>query len=143
MRSFRSMIVSLVLVLAGCGAVPVDGVDDAAADGGAIISTAASYTAGDVGGMTLRNAGERMLGYNACTWTLERGDDGAWRTAPHEDERMCTMELRLLEPGRSVDINFSFDERLPAGEYRLRAWLERMESGGREHVLSRPFAIER
>lgn len=97
------------------------------------------YRPGTTVTVQLENRSSEPLGYNACSWTLEHHGDIGWQAAPHEDERMCTMELRPLAPEQSARAEFSLSEGLPAGRYRLRVTVHRMEAGERLVRRTAPF----
>ncbi len=90
----------------------------------------------------LHNRSSEPLGFNACTWTLERRGEIGWRPAPREEERRCTMELRTLAPGETARPEFVLRERLPAGRYRLRIALHRPDAGPRAVRRTGSFRIE-
>lgn len=102
-----------------------------------------SYAAGSVAVIRLTNRYDHALGYNLCHSVLERQQGVAWETAPREGDRVCTMELRLLDPGRSVTYEFRLASSLPAGAYRFRTTLENMRTGAREPVVSNAFTVTR
>lgn len=101
------------------------------------------YEAGEVAALRLHNPLDEPVGFNACTWTLERRGDEGWKAAPFEDARICTMELEMLAPGESATPEFGLDDRLPAGKYRFRAVLHTRATGSRTVRLSEPFHVER
>ena len=85
--------------------------------------------------LTLRNASAQSIGYNLCTSALERRNGDAWTAV--KSRRICTMELRTLEPGSEARYSFSIAD-LPSGEYRARARIE----GVTTQVLSEPFHVD-
>ena len=101
----------------------------------------ASYRSGDDVKLTITNSSQRNLGYNACTRVVERESNGAWTAVP-EPERVCTMELRLLNRGESVTEQTD----LPAvsrGRYRIALQFhDESASGAPVRALSAPFAVE-
>ncbi len=64
------------------------------------------YRAGQSVAVKLHNDSREPLGYNVCSWTLERRGDVGWRPAPHEDARVCTMELHNLAAGEMARVRF-------------------------------------
>lgn len=137
-----SLLPSLALLVAGCGTVGVEW--RAATEPEPVVTTGrGQYRPGEVASLNLNNPLDERIGYNACTWTLERQRDEGWEPAPYEDERACTMELRTLEPGDTANPGFRFDERLPDGRYRFRAILHLLDSGTRTVHRSGSFLIHR
>jgi hypothetical protein len=102
-----------------------------------------SYPAGATASLRLKNPFSQALGYNLCSSVLERHSDGAWRTAESESDRVCTMELRTVQPGGTATYNRPLSSRLPAGDYRFRTTVEKMNAGTREPVVSNTFRITR
>lgn len=102
----------------------------------------AAVSAGDSLQLMLENGLEEPLGYNLCTSALEWRRGETWQPVP--SDRVCTMELRILEPGQEADFRFAMPElpQLPAGEYRAVTGVEHMTSGGRTEVRSEPFRVE-
>ena len=101
----------------------------------------ATYAPGDNVTLTLTNRGQRELGYNACTRIVERESNGAWTAVP-EPDRICTMELRLLDRGQTVKEQTDLP-RASAGRYRLAINFsdESSSAGGPLRVTSAPFEI--
>ena len=102
----------------------------------------ATVSAGGSLKLVLENGLDEPLGYNLCTSALEWRRGEVWEPIP--SDRICTMELRILEPGQAADFAFAMPERpqLPAGEYRAVTGVEHMTSGGRTEVRSEPFRVE-
>lgn len=86
--------------------------------------------------LTLRNGTREQLGYNLCTSTLQTG---AGRPMP--TDRVCTMELRTLDPGRSANYSYGLPGNLGSGSYRFSTRVERMPSGRSESVRSNSFEV--
>ena len=101
----------------------------------------ATYAPGANVTLTLTNRGQRELGYNACTRIVERESNGAWTAVP-EPDRICTMELRLLDRGQTVKEQTDLP-RASAGRYRLAINFsdESSSAGGPLRVTSAPFEI--
>lgn len=135
--------VALVLVGAGCGSVPATAPSSDAEAQPVVNAARQAYRPGEVATLVLDNPLDERVGYNACTWTLELHRDDGWAPAPHEDERVCTMELHTLAAGDTAHTEFALDERLPDGRYRLRATLHRLDAGSRETYRSGTFRIRR
>ena len=101
----------------------------------------ATYAPGDNVTLTLTNRGQRGLGYNACTRIIERESNGAWTAVP-EPDRVCTMELRLLDRGQTVREQTDLPRTTP-GRYRVALNFsdESSSAGGPLRVFSAPFEI--
>jgi hypothetical protein len=102
-----------------------------------------SYSAGDTAVIVLTNTIDEQIGYNLCVSALERRVDGEWRIADHQEDRVCTMELRILDPGATATYAFRLDSRLTAGRYRFKTALEMMESGVRVDHATGSFSLTR
>ena len=86
--------------------------------------------------LTLRNGSRDQVGYNLCTSAIETA---AGRPVP--TGRICTMELRTLNPGRSVNYSYELPETIADGNYRFLTQVERMPSGRRDGIRSNGFEI--
>ncbi len=121
------MVLALVM-LAGCA---MSGADPAG------VTLSAVRTENRVT-LTLRNGSAAPVGYNLCSSGLQRASGGSWEAI--ETDEVCTMELRILQPGGSA----TFEKTLPAdlrpGEYRYTTNLE--ENGTRGAAISNPFRVE-
>lgn len=113
----------------------------AAAASGALTTDRQSYAAGATGSLRLSNRYPHALGYNLCHSVLERRVGDQWRTAEGEDQRVCTMELRILEAAGTASYSFALASSLPAGEYRFRTQVENMSTGAREPLVSNTFRV--
>jgi hypothetical protein len=93
--------------------------------------------------ITLTNRSERDIGYNLCPAVLDRrvGDD--WVQHPEPPAEVCTMELRILQPGASDSFRHSLPAGLPAGTYRFRLGVEWPLGDARVGVASGPFEVVR
>ena len=102
----------------------------------------ATYAPGANVTLTLTNRDQRELGYNACTRIVEREANGVWTVVP-EPDRICTMELRLLDRGQTVKEQTDLP-RTSAGRYRLAINFsdESSSAGGPLRVTSAPFEIK-
>lgn len=96
-----------------------------------------SYAAADTVRLQLVNRSTGEVGYNLCTTRLEHRRGGAWTVMP--DDRVCTMELRLLAPADSAASERPLDRSLAAGEYRLVAVVD--AGGQMREVASAPFTV--
>lgn len=87
--------------------------------------------------LTLENLSAASIGYNLCASTLVRDERGQWVEIP--SDRVCTMELRGLEPGERDDFTLEMPTELPTGVYRFRTTLD--EVGGPSVLDSHMFLI--
>ena len=85
----------------------------------AITVDRAAYAPGATVGLRIVNGSDATFGYNPCTRSVEREQSGAWTTLPPEPDRVCTMELRLLQPRQTVSATTDLPRSLAAGRYRL------------------------
>ncbi len=95
--------------------------------------------AGDTATLILRNNSSVTLGYNLCPTALERKDGEMWQAIP--SERMCTMELRMLEPGQEASYRYGLPTDLVAGDYRFVTGVNRMPDGDGTGVASETVRI--
>jgi len=86
--------------------------------------------------LTLDNGSKEQVGYNLCTSALETS---AGRAVP--TGRICTMELRTLEPGKTVNYPYKLPVNMTAGNYRFVTQVEWIASGRRSGVRSNGFEI--
>ena len=86
--------------------------------------------------LTLRNGDRQQIGYNLCTSALETS---AGRPVP--SNRVCTMELRTLGPGRSATYSYKLPVNMADGSYRFLTQVEWMQSGRRSGVRSNSFEV--
>src|SRR5690606_32987735 len=111
----RSALMLMLMLATACTTTAQSAAEDAAVT---LRVEPASVSAGDSLKLVLDNGLEEAVGYNLCTSALEwrRGEE--WQ--PVLSDRVCTMELRILEPGQEADFAFAMPElpQLPAGEYR-------------------------
>jgi hypothetical protein len=89
--------------------------------------------------LVLSNESSEEIGFNLCPSTLERSTGGTWE--PVLSERVCTMELRLLDSGREARYTLDVPAGLTSGRYRYRASVTRMASGTSVSLTSDPFQI--
>lgn len=89
--------------------------------------------------LTLENHSSEQVGYNLCSSTLERLRDGEWIAVPSDE--VCTMELRLLGPTRSVAYEKNFSPDLPSGDYRYVTSVESPAGTPQRVVASAPFRV--
>jgi hypothetical protein len=126
--------VLLLILLSACSGMP-------AANGGAtdelrLTVSPDPASAGQMVTLTLHNGTAEEIGYNLCTSGLQREVDGSWQQVP--EDRICTMELRLLPPGEEAIFPLELPA-TPAGTYR---YVNRLERGAAmQDVHGEPFRI--
>jgi hypothetical protein len=91
--------------------------------------------------LVLSNDSNEEVGFNLCTSALERRTGAAWE--PVAEDRVCTMELRLLPVGREAAYTLGIPAGLTPGVYRYRAGIEMMASGAAASVVSDGFEVAR
>lgn len=94
---------------------------------------------GDSITLTLSNGTSSAIGYNLCTTGVERQQGSGWEAVP--SDRVCTMELRTLEPGRQARYPTTLPDPLPPGDYRAFTTIELMDAGDRTTVRSDAFRV--
>lgn len=105
--------------------------------GGVTLTAAPSRTSpGATVTLTLTNGSRQLIGYNLCTSALETA---AGRPVPND--RVCTMELRTLDPGRSATYAYELPASIASGNYRFSASAERMGAGTRTVARSNSFQV--
>jgi len=84
-----------------------------------------TYTPASTVQVTVTNGSLVVLGYNQCSSrTVERQSGQTWAAIP-EPGRMCTMELRLLNPKETQTFGVTLPQNATAGTYRLVLGLSR------------------
>ncbi len=86
--------------------------------------------------LALANGTSEPLGYNLCTSAL-LGSAGS----PVRTDRVCTMELRTLEPGNTATYPYELPASVGPGSYRFSTSVERMRSGTRTAVTSNEITV--
>ncbi len=99
-----------------------------------------THAAGDTIRLTLHNRSTTAIGYNLCSSTLEQHGGQAWARVP--ESRMCTMELRSLQPSDSATQALALDADLAAGEYRYRTTVTAPLGGTRRELTTQPFRVQ-
>lgn len=150
----RPVSAAAVLFLCNCAAPPANG--GAAGQPGSDVTTPvtvtverATYAPGSEVTLRIANRSDQRFGYNACTRTVERESGASWVMVP-EPDRVCTMELRILEARSTVTARTELPRSLDQGRYRLLLSLLREPDapaapGGqpdRLTVASNPFRVE-
>lgn len=105
-------------------------------DGISLAATPPAASPGSPMSLTLSNGSQQAIGYNLCTSQLQTVSGSVVRT-----DRVCTLELRTLEPGRTTTYSYELPTGLPAGQYRFTTDVERMQTGGRTSVTSNAFQV--
>ncbi len=86
--------------------------------------------------LALANGTTEPLGYNLCTSVLLASDG-----SPVRGDRVCTMELRTLEPGNTATYPYELPASVGPGSYRFSTSVERMRSGTRTAVTSNEITV--
>ena len=86
--------------------------------------------------LTLRNGSSGQVGYNLCTSAIETT---AGQAVP--SDRVCTMELRTLEPGRSATYAYEIPSQIASGSYRFVTNASRIDGGAQNAVRSNTFEV--
>lgn len=89
--------------------------------------------------LTLENLSSGQVGYNLCTSRLERRDGERWTALPSDE--VCTMELRTLDPARSVAYEKDLPPGITPGEYRYVTSVESPLGEGQRVIASAPFHV--
>lgn len=111
------------------------------ASGRMLSSDRSSYSPGASAVIRLRNTTSGPLGYNLCHTTLERSVGTDWRRV--DEDRVCTMELRILQAGATATYEHRLPANLTAGEYRYRTQVEREGAQRMESAVSNTFTVGR
>lgn len=129
----------LVLALAACSGIASTAGEEAIS----LAMTPELPEAGDSVTLTLTNRSNAPAGYNLCTSSLARRTAGTWQEV--ESDRVCTMELRSLEPEGQAAFSLRLPDSLRAGEYRFQARVESPfeagEADGTIEVATEPFEV--
>lgn len=112
-----------LLALAACAAPSANGGAAAPSDSAVqapvtVTVDRATYAAGAEVTLRIENRSDERFGYNACTRTVEREAGAGWISIP-EPDRVCTMEIRFLDPRSSVTERTELPRALERGRYRL------------------------
>jgi hypothetical protein len=88
-----------------------------------------TYSPGAEVGLRIENRSDSRFGYNACPRRVEREADSGWVTIP-EPDRVCTMEIRMVEPRSTKTDRTDLPGALEPGRYRLLiSFLQEPEAG--------------
>lgn len=108
----------------------------------AFYTASASYAPGENVRVHLVNGTGARIGYNLCPSAFERWTEGAWTAAPNAGgHEVCTMELRILQPGQHASLEIPLAPGARAGVHRLVTRVERMDTGASETVETQPFDV--
>jgi hypothetical protein len=100
-----------------------------------------AYRRGDTATIVLRNGTGEPLGYNLCISSRELRAGASWKR--FSPLRVCTLELRILQPGGETQLREPITAEWEAGEYRMVTTVERMRSGNRGEIFSASFTVGR
>lgn len=94
---------------------------------------------GDTVLLTLTNGSPYAIGYNLCSSGVEVREGDGWSAVT--SSRVCTMELRTLEPDATASYHFDLPAGLAPGAYRFTTTVERLQAGDRVGIRSAPFTV--
>ena len=105
----------------GCGGINLGGLGGGSSRSYDITTNRSSYTRGNVGEATIRNATDETLEYNLCQRRLEREVSGDWIVSFEwpTSGSACTTDTRTLRRGDSVNTFFDVPTGVPTGTYRV------------------------
>lgn len=89
--------------------------------------------------LTLDNGSSESISYNLYSSQIERRDGASWTRV--EENRACTMELRILEPGNTDQFTVPLPPGAQPGEYRYTTGVNRNNSGDALTIISNTFRI--
>jgi hypothetical protein len=115
-----AMALVVTSIVSGCGALSMGGGGGSSAPYD-IATNRQTYTRGNVGEATIRNAAGENLEYNLCPRRLERQVDRNWIAAYEWPTAgsACTTDARTLKRGESVNTFFDVPTGLATGTYRV------------------------
>ena len=91
--------------------------------------------------LVLENGTGGVVRYDLCHSDLQREVDGQWVDIP--DDRVCTDDLRALDPGEATEERLPSPDGLVTAGYRYETRIE-IETGGERAdptIRSRPFGL--
>lgn len=115
------LVLLAVLLFAGCSSNARSADDPTFAD---LTVEPSQARPGGEARLTLTNRSDHEIGYNLCPAVLDRRVDGEWERHPEAPTEICTMELRVLDPGDSDSFRHTLPGSLPAGTYRFSVGVE-------------------
>ena len=86
--------------------------------------------------LTLTNNAGSPVGYNLCTSTIEPTSG-----QPVQSDRVCTMEIRTLDPDKSATYSYDLPKTIALGTYRFSTRIEMMQSGTMQIAKSNSFDV--
>ena len=86
------------------------------------------------------NGTSDLIGYNLCPATLSIEVRGDWTPVP--SDRICTMELRTLDPGREGRYDLQLPADLEPGRYRYQTDVVNLSTDAIEQISSEAFDVE-
>ncbi len=130
----RTLLASALLLVVGCAS----GQWGSAVDG---IRLQARVNPADPGTivLTLDNGSSQSIGYNLCSSQIARLDGTTWTNV--EENRACTMELRMLEPGGTDQFTVPLPPGARPGEYRYTTSINRNNTDDTLRVSSNSVRI--
>jgi len=135
-ESMRIALLLLAAALAACAPVQSPDAGSPPATGVRLDAERTSPTAVR---LRLQNGSSERIGYNLCVSALQRRDGGNW-TAVRTDD-VCTMELRILEPGGAATFDKTLPGGLAPGEYRYTTNVEMPLGRSQTSVSSNAFRM--
>lgn len=129
----------MTLLLAPLGCATATDPDDEAAAGVRLEVERSHYRAGDTLVVRLVNRSGQPVGYNLCASSREQWTGAEWRLFP--SLRICTLELRGLEPGATAEHREVVSAGAP-GRNRVVTTVELMSDQRAVPVASEPFTVE-
>lgn len=97
--------------------------------------------AGDSITLELENDAQESVSYNLCSSGLEMETDGAWQDVP--SSRMCTRELRILQPGAEATFRLQLPSDLAPGTYRFYTGVQMRPADSGTQLRSETFRVRR
>lgn len=98
------------------------------------------HAAGDPVTLVLTNGSNEAAGYNLCPSVLSRESSGEWIAVP--SDRVCTMELRSLEPGAEDRMTLELPADLTPGRYRFETTVFGWETDLQSTLRTEAFEVD-
>lgn len=130
-----------IMLVPGCAPAATNGAGGPGDDRIDLSVDRGQYRAGDTMMITLRNGSPDRIGYNLCPVALERRVNAEWQESPQRLAEVCTLELRILDPGGSDTYQHTVPRGLTPGEYRVRTAVEAPLGDAQIGIASQPFQI--
>ena len=74
---------------------------------------------GTAAAIRLENLSDRPIGFNLCPKILERRTEDAWEPLPESRPEACTLELRILAAGETVEGSTGIPTGIVPGTYHI------------------------